>query len=170
MKKILLLSIVCSTVLLFACNDGNNSMMNDDHTDAAANEDNSSAAANIQEKKGLPLGPDQEVPVNNSTASGTMDVAYNKDSRVLTYTVSWSGLTDAPTMAHIHGIAARGANAGVVHDLTGSLEKAATGSFTNSVTIDESTIKEDSLLSGFYYINIHTAAHPGGEIRGQIEF
>lgn len=169
MKKTFLFSLVCSAALLFACNDSNNNMMSDEPADATATEANS-AAANVQEKKGLPLGPDQEVPANNSTASGTMDISYDKDSHVLSYTVNWTGLTDAPTMAHIHGTAAKGANAGVVHDLTGSLEKAAAGSFTGSVNIGESTIKEDSLLSGFYYINIHTAAHPGGEIRGQIEF
>lgn len=170
MKKTFLFSIVCSSMLLFACNDGNNNVMGDDHADAATSEDNSTATANIQEKKGLPLGADQEVPANNSTATGTMDIAYDKDKHVLTYTVNWSGLTDAPTMAHIHGTGAKGVNAGVAHDLTGSLQKAATGSFTGSVAIEGTPIKEDSLLSGFYYINIHTAAHPGGEIRGQIEF
>ncbi len=168
MKKIFLFPLVCAAVLLFACNDSANNMADDAQTDAATSDNN--ATANIQQQQGLPLGPDQEVPANNSTASGTMDISYDKDSRVLSYTVNWTGLTDAPTMAHIHGIAARGANAGVVHDLTGSLEKAAAGSFTGSVNLTDGALKEDSLLAGFYYINIHTAAHPAGEIRGQIEF
>ena len=47
---------------------------------------------------------------------------------------------------------------------------ATSGSFTDSVKVDGSAIKEDSLLSGLYYINIHTPKNPGGEIRGQITF
>jgi hypothetical protein len=116
------------------------------------------------------MGATQEVPVNKSSATGTADVTYNKDTKMLTYTLNWSGLTGKPTMAHIHGTAPRGANTGVKHDLSNVLKKETSGSFTDSVKIDVSDIKEDSLLSGFYYFNIHTPANPGGEIRGQIEF
>jgi hypothetical protein len=121
-------------------------------------------------KTGLPMGPDQEVPPNKSHASGTADVTYNKDTKMLVYTLNWKGLTGIPTMAHIHGTAPRGTNAGVMHDLSNVLKKAISGSFTDSVKIDASGIKEDSLLSGFYYFNIHTPKNPGGEIRGQIVF
>ena len=79
------------------------------------------------------MKPDQEVPENKSSASGTADVTYNKDTKMLTYTLNWSGLTDKPTMAHIHGTAARGTNAGVKHDLSNVLKKETTGSFTDSV-------------------------------------
>ena len=89
---------------------------------------------------------------------------------MLTYTVNYSGLTSEPTMAHIHGPAPRGTNAGVVHDLSGKLQKSASGSFTDSVNIESTSINEDSLLAGHYYFNIHTPKNPGGEIRGQIEF
>lgn len=116
------------------------------------------------------MSASQEVPVNTSKGTGTLDVWYNKTSHSLKYTVNWSGLTDKPTMAHIHGPAAKGVNAGVRHDLTGVLVKEKAGSFTDSVTVDGNAIKEDSLLNGFYYINIHTPKNPGGEIRGQIEF
>jgi hypothetical protein len=73
-------------------------------------------------------------------------------------------------MAHIHGTAAKGANAGVKVDLTPKLEKETSGGFTDSVKIDDNGISEDSLMQGFYYFNVHTPKNPGGEIRAQIEF
>lgn len=117
----------------------------------------------------IPLSASQEVPVNDSKASGTADVSYNKTSHMLTYTVNWQGLTGVPTMSHIHGPAPKGVNAGVKKDLTPVLKKSTEGSFTDSLMIDGSKINEDSLMAGLYYFNIHTPAHPGGEIRGQIE-
>ncbi|RYZ81854.1 MAG: CHRD domain-containing protein [Proteobacteria bacterium] len=65
--------------------------------------------------------------------------------------------------------AARGANAGVKVDFHDNVTTA-TGTFNRSITVDEVAIKEDSLLNGFYYFNIHTPENKGGEIRGQIEF
>ncbi|MFY8004638.1 MAG: CHRD domain-containing protein [Chitinophagaceae bacterium] len=38
------------------------------------------------------------------------------------------------------------------------------------VTIDNMNLKESDLLGGMWYVNIHTSANAGGEIRGQIEF
>jgi CHRD domain len=173
MKKILLTVMTAFLVTLVACNDSGTKTTDETaKTDspAVASDNSVAATSNIMTKTGLPLRPDQEVPSNNSPATGTADVTYNKDTKMLTYTLSWNGLTDKPTMAHIHGVAARGTNAGVKHDLSNVLKKEITGSFTDSVKIDASDIKEDSLLSGFYYFNIHTKANPGGEIRGQIEF
>jgi len=167
MKKILLLPFLSLLVLIFACGDASNNASN--NTQAGDTSDAAAADQSVMSKTGLPLGPDQEVPANNSTANGTADVTYNKQTGTLVYTVNYSGLTEAPTMAHIHGTAPRGTNAGVVHDLTPKLQKEVNGSFTDSVVI-EGKLKEDSLLSGFYYFNIHTPQHPGGEIRGQIEF
>lgn len=121
-------------------------------------------------KKALPLSGAQEVPVKTTEASGKVDVSYNKSNHMLTYTVSWSMLTGTPTGSHIHGTAPRGVNAGIKHDFFSLFPKTTSGTFTNSVLIDGVAIKEDSLLNGFYYMNIHTAMNPGGEIRGQLEF
>lgn len=172
MKKVLHTAFGCSLVLLIACNGGNNATSNDASgaDTSAAVSDNTNSANNIATKNGLPLGPDQEVPANNSSGKGTADVSYNKETKTLTYTVNYSGLSEKASMAHIHGTAPRGQNAGVKHDLTGKLQKEVSGSFTDSVKIDASGIVEDSLLNGFYYFNIHTPTNPGGEIRGQIEF
>ena len=169
MKKILQTAMIGFLVIVVACNGSKTDDSTETDTTAVTTETSTPAISNVMIKS-LPMGPDQEVPPNNSPARGTADVTYNKDTKMLTYTLNWSGLTASPTMAHIHGTAARGANSGVKHDLTNVLKKETAGSFTDSVKIDASDIKEDSLLSGFYYFNIHTPANPGGEIRGQIEF
>ena len=175
MKKICQTAMIAFLAVIVGCNGGgsdNTTSTNDSiATDTSSAMNNAPAAtSNVMTATGLQMKSDQEVPVNNSTASGTADVTYNKDSKMLTYTLNWSGLTGKATMAHIHGTAPKGTNAGVKHDLTNVLKKETSGSFTDSVKIDASDIKEDSLLSGFYYFNIHTPANPGGEIRAQIEF
>ena len=173
MKKILQRSMIGFLVIMVACNDSSSTKTDENtKTDTSVTNTNTTAAPsnNIITATGLPMKADQEVPANKSTASGTADVTYNKDTKMLTYTLNWSGLTDKATMSHIHGTAPRGTNAGVKHDLTPVLKKETSGSFTDSVKIDGSDIKEDSLLSGFYYFNIHTPANQGGEIRAQIEF
>jgi hypothetical protein len=121
-------------------------------------------------KKGLVLSGAQEVPVRTTGASGSMSVSYVKKTKMLYYTISWTGLTGNPIGSHIHGEAPRGVNAGIKHDFTPQLPKTTSGNFTNSVLVDEVAIKEEGLLNGLYYINIHTPLFPGGEIRGQIEF
>lgn len=166
MKQIFFSVAISSMFLIGACNDAGTNA--DEVTDGDSSASTANANADMYSRTGLPLGPDQEVPATSSTATGSADVSYNPGSRMLVYTVNWTGLTGEPTMAHIHGPAARGENAGPKHDLSNLLVKAATGSFTDSVMVGND-IKEDSLLLGHYYFNIHTAANPGGEIRGQIE-
>ena len=172
MKKILSSFVLASAVLVYACNDGANDSDSQSAGDTTATTNDNSgnnSGANAVMQKTINLGGDQEVPANNSGAKGTADVSYNKETKMLSYTVNYNGLTEKASMAHIHGTAPKGANAGVVHDLTDKLQKETSGSFSDSVMID-GKLKEDSLLSGFYYFNIHTPKHPAGEIRGQIEF
>ena len=173
MKKIFFLTVT-GFLVLSACNNEAGNARNTDNTDnndAVMETGNTNMSSNnVVSKMGIPLSPSQEVPANNSTASGTADITYNKESHMLAYKVSWNGLTGAATMAHIHGTAPKGVNAGVKKDLSPVLAKSMSGSFSDSVMVDGSAIKEDSLLSGMYYFNVHTAKYPGGEIRGQIEF
>ncbi len=124
----------------------------------------------IISREGLPVNGLQEVPVRTTKADGHLDVSYNKKTKMLTYKVTWSLLTGIPIGSHIHGEAPKGVNAGIKHDFTSLIPKAISGSFKNSVLVDEVAIKEAGLLAGLYYVNIHTATFPGGEIRGQIEF
>lgn len=124
----------------------------------------------IVEKKGIVMNGAQEVPANTVSATGTVDVSYNKGTKVMNFTLNWTGLSGVPIGSHIHGTAARGVNAGVKFDFSAALPKTVSGTYSSSVTVDNVNIKEDSLLAGFYYFNIHTDLNKGGEIRGQIEF
>jgi hypothetical protein len=121
-------------------------------------------------KKGLPLAGTQQVPPIATTASGTVDVMYNKNTHLLSYFIKWTGLTATPTGSHIHGTAPKGGNAGVQHDFFTNFPKTLSGEYSNSVMVDGVKIKETELLNGLYYFNIHNIIYPSGEIRGQIEF
>lgn len=132
-------------------------------------DDNNNNQQTIYTKNGLTLSGDQEVPAKTTGATGTMNVSYDKNTKMLAISASWQNLSGDPAAAHIHGPAAKGKNAGVVVDFHDNVTSA-TGNFSRSVSVDGISIKEDSLLAGYYYFNIHTAQNPAGEIRGQIEF
>ncbi len=102
-----------------------------------------------------------EVPPNTSTAKGTADITFDTATKALTWKLNYSGLTGPATMAHIHGPAEAGKNGPVVVPF----KDAASGS-EGSATLTDAQAAD--LTAGKYYVNVHTAAHPGGEIRGQI--
>ena len=111
----------------------------------------------------------QETPVNPSPGTGRLNVSYSKVSKLLSYSFTWSGLTGPPNAAHIHGLAPAGYPASVVQTFS-SLAASTSGSYSGSFLVDGIKVKEEDLLSGLYYVNIHTNTYPGGEIRGQIRF
>jgi hypothetical protein len=102
-----------------------------------------------------------EVPANDSKGAGTVTATYDSASKKLTWKGDYSGLTGPATMAHFHGPAEPGKNAGVVVPITPS-----TSPFEGSATLTDAQTAE--LMAGQWYVNVHTAAHPGGEIRGQV--
>jgi hypothetical protein len=108
------------------------------------------------------LSSAQEVPPKTSAGSGDMLGTLNTQSGEFTYTVTFSGLTGAATMAHFHGPAKAGANAGVVIPLGNN----PTSPIHGSHKLTDAQMKQ--LESGLWYVNVHTAANPGGEIRGQV--
>ena len=171
MKKILQTALAGIVSFCISCNDASNEneASGTDTAMSSAAEATPAPAPSAPMMKTLQLSSAQEVPPNASKGTGSADVSYNKETKMLSYTINYSGLTGDATMAHIHGTAAKGANGGVKRDLTPMIKKAPSGSFVDSVMIGEE-IKEDSLLSGFYYFNIHTKKNPGGEIKAQIEF
>ena len=103
-----------------------------------------------------------EVPPNSSAATGTADIDYDPASKKLSWKVTYSGLSGPATMAHFHGPAEAGKNAGVAV----AIPNAAASPVEGSATLTEAQAAD--LVAGKYYVNIHTAANPGGEIRGQV--
>ena len=104
----------------------------------------------------------QEVPPVTTSGSGTVDSTFDKSTNTLTWTVTYSGLSGPVTAGHIHGPAAAGANAGVVIPFTGDLSSPIKG----KATLTAAQVAD--LTAGRYYVNLHTAKNPGGEIRGQL--
>ncbi|HKX41216.1 MAG TPA: CHRD domain-containing protein [Burkholderiaceae bacterium] len=102
-----------------------------------------------------------EVPPNSSSATGSLQGSYNKDSKLLSWKLVYSGLSGPATMAHFHGPAMAGQNAGVVVPLQNPAS-----AVESSATLTETQAAD--LLAGKWYINVHTATNPGGEIRGQV--
>ncbi|GHB80756.1 CHRD domain-containing protein [Persicitalea jodogahamensis] len=121
----------------------------------------------IVSKKALPLSGAQEVPAKSVAASGSGDVSYNKNTKTLSYFVTFTNMSSAPSMGHIHGSAPRGANAGVLFPFA-VIPPSTSGAVSGSAVL--TATQEADLLNGLFYFNLHTAANPGGEIRGQIEF
>jgi len=102
-----------------------------------------------------------EVPPNVSPASGKAEATFDTETRVLTWTVTYADLTGPAVGAHFHGPSEPGKNAGIVLPF-----KAVPSPIHGTATISESQAAD--LLAGKWYANIHTAANPGGELRGQM--
>lgn len=111
------------------------------------------------------LSSAQEVPPNPSTATGFGRVTLNDAETQITATFYWSGLTGNATVGHIHGAAGPGANAPVIFNMAPA---AATSGSVVGLTFAVTPAQVADLKAGRWYFNIHTAANPGGEIRGQI--
>jgi hypothetical protein len=102
-----------------------------------------------------------EVPPVTTTGKGTATAALDTATKMLTWTVTYSGLV--PTAGHIHGPAAAGVNAGVLVPLG---NPPLSSPIKGSATLTDAQISD--LEAGRTYINLHTAENKGGEIRGQL--
>ncbi|HEX4241387.1 MAG TPA: CHRD domain-containing protein [Steroidobacteraceae bacterium] len=109
----------------------------------------------------LHLTGDQEVPANTSTATGTGTITIKADKTV-TGTIKTTGIEG--TVAHVH-LAATGKNGPPIITLV----KASDNEWK---VPDDAKLTDDqykSFKAGDLYVNVHSAAHPGGEIRAQLK-
>jgi CHRD domain len=103
-----------------------------------------------------------ETPPNDSKGAGNAAVSLDTAAKKISWKITYSGLTGPATMAHFHGPAPAGQAAGVAVPITPPLASPAHG----SAGVTDAQIAD--LKAGQWYVNVHTAAHPGGEIRGQL--
>jgi hypothetical protein len=102
-----------------------------------------------------------EVPPNQTAGSGTVTATYDTATKQLAWDGSYSGLTGPATAAHFHGPAEAGKNAGVAVPITPNNSPLhGTATLTDAQAAD--------LEAGHWYVNVHTEANKGGEIRGQL--
>lgn len=102
-----------------------------------------------------------EVPANASTATGSANVSVAGNR--LAIDGAWDGFDIVDPGAHVHGPADDGANAGILFELA---YDNANRTFEGTFTLDQEQMSY--FLANELYINLHSAAFPGGEIRGQI--
>jgi hypothetical protein len=114
----------------------------------------------------VPLTGSQEVPPVQTQGTGTANLTYDPDARVVKWTVTFNGLSGDPTMAHFHGPAPSGKNASVVLWLSQKGTMSAASPISGQATLSPSDAQ--AFLAGNMYINVHTKEHPSGEIRGQV--
>ena len=102
-----------------------------------------------------------EVPPNNSPASGEATATFDTQTKILTWTITFKDLTGPAVAAHFHGPGEPGKNAGIVLPF-----KSAQSPIEGTATLTDAQVAD--LIAGKWYANIHTAANPGGELRGQM--
>lgn len=100
-----------------------------------------------------------EVPAAPTSATGKFSGILNQQTRLLKFTINYSGLV--PTAGHIHRGAA-GTNGPVIIPFP----SVATSPIVYEVVLTPTQL--DDLKNNLLYTNLHTPAFPGGEIRGQL--
>lgn len=101
-----------------------------------------------------------ETPPNSSLGTGNATLTYNKDTKIFTVVVNFNGVV--ATASHIHK-GAQGVPGDVVFGFTPPITSPI--NYTSPVlTADQ----EADLYANLYYVNVHSTAFPGGEIRGQL--
>ena len=110
---------------------------------------------------GATLNGAQEVPPTPSGASGQGTITYDRTTRQMSWSVSYTGLSGPLQSAHFHGPGAAGSNAAVAVAMP-----------TQHSPLVGSAVRSEAqaadLRAGRMYVNLHTPIHPNGEIRGQV--
>jgi len=113
----------------------------------------------------VPLTGADQVPAVETSGKGMAEISYDPATRVVTWLITYSGLSGPVTMAHFHGPAAKGENAGPLIWLT-KQGSPADNPIKGQATLTPEQAKD--FAAGKWYVNLHTKDHPAGEIRGQV--
>ena len=148
MKKSLLLSLLAISALAFSCK-----------------KDEPVVAADKIYQVSTTLSGANEVPAVTTSATGTTTGTYNQTTKILTVSSTFTGIT--PTGGHIHTQAVptnATKSGGVTFNFGTTLNSPVVYTTTTPLTAEQ----EANLLNGIMYVNFHTPANPGGEIRGNL--
>jgi hypothetical protein len=106
------------------------------------------------------------------TTAGTGDVTATLEGTTLTLKINFSGLSGVATGAHVHGPAEESGVANppicLFNDKIVAGATAGSGSITATCPID-AVLTVAQLDAGKFYVNLHTDANKGGEVRGQLK-
>ena len=102
-----------------------------------------------------------EVPANDSKGTGSAQLTYDPATKKLSWKVTYSGLSGPATAAHIHGPADPGKEGPVVIKFSSPATP-----IEGSETLTDAQAAD--LQGGKWYVNVHSAEHKSGEIRGQV--
>ena len=165
MSRAIRLAAACAVVALCACSTPQTPPQpgpqgSAQTPDAAAQQ----AAANLAAFSTVLTGTNQVPPLRRPLTGGTgrVDAVLDKTTRLLRWKLSYRGLTGVAIAGHFHGPATVGTTAGVALAFKGPL----TSRMDGQATLTPAQMAD--LLAGKWYVNIHTRAFPGGEIRGQM--
>jgi hypothetical protein len=125
----------------------------------------SGAAQAAAETIKVPLSGAQQVPPVATKGEGMADITFDPGTRMVTWDITYSGLSSPVTMAHFHGPAAAGKSGPVAVWLTKKGEPVS-GPIKGEATLTPEQAKQ--FEAGEWYVNVHTKDHPAGEIRGQV--
>lgn len=103
-----------------------------------------------------------QVPPVASMGTGTLDAVLDKSTGLLRWRLAYSNLSGPVTAAHFHGPALIGMNAPPVITIDASPNRASEGRANLTPS------QQAELLAGRWYVNLHTARYPDGELRGQL--
>jgi hypothetical protein len=114
---------------------------------------------------GATLNGASVVPPTISSGRGEAYLSYDRASRTLSWTVTYSALSGPATEAHFHGPALAGQGGPIALSLVAPGATPASP-LRGTAELDEQRAAD--LLAGKWYVDIHTTVNPNGEIRGQV--
>ncbi len=153
---------------------------------ACKKDDTSTPAATTMQLSGDLSATNSIKPTSASTAKGNVTGTYDPTTKLLTYTLTFTGLTGPPQAAHFHYGDAE--HVGDVFIPLSNLPTGTSGTITGSTTLTTvpavaaqpatsttpavpakpMAVQPDSFQLAHVYANIHTAQYPKGEIRANV--
>ena len=161
------LFLVSVTVMASGCPAGGGAIYGGGNNNGNANDNGGGGGPGVEVTFKATLSGEQEVPPVQSNGTGTGTFTLNADATELTFELTASGLSGPVVASHFHK-GAPGVAGGVLFEITDTITENPDGTLTASGTWPVNASDVTALLAGDVYVNLHTAEHTLGEIRGQL--